>query len=608
MLTNKRRKGVNRTLAVVLVVVVVIVIAASVYAVSRPSKTSTTPPTSTTSSSTTSTGSGSSTTTTSTSAGAPYNETLVVAETLGEPSGLDVAWSTDAPAYEIEQNIYQGLVWYQGNSTNSYVGVLATNWSVTPDGLTYTFSLRHDVRFSNGAPFNAYDVWFNYYRLTLNNGPPGYILGPATFTPGNITLQDLNTFNFTDPTPAQLAVMENPNQSIQVVNEYTIAFHLAHPIPSFMARLAAPPGGIEYPQFIQEHGGVQANGTENTYVDANGAPGTGPYVVSSWIHGQSITLTLNPYYWGPRPHVSKVVIEYVTNTLDAINDLKSGSAQMLYTVPFNLLPDINSTPGVILESHGLSYDIAWLSLNTQAYPLNITDVRLAINYAVNRTQIIDKVLYGYGVPFQGPIPIGMFGHNNSIMPIGYNLSKAKQLLAEAGFPGGKGIPPLTLLYYTGDPVVLATVQIIQSDLAQIGITVTLEGVTQATYFNIAATVPRVSNYPDILWSVWFPDFAYPDDYAYSFENINSVFDNSNVNNTLLNLWTTEALNSANLTQQAILYSKITELDKQLGDNVWLWQSVVGYGVPAYASNVHNVYWNPILYGYNYSAIYIYPYS
>jgi len=60
--------------------------------------------------------------------------------------------------------------------------------------------------------------------------------------------------------------------------------------------------------------------------------------------------------------------------------------------------------------------------------------------------------------------------------------------------------------------------------------------------------------------------------------------------------------------QAILYSKITELDKQLGDNVWLWQSVVGYGVPAYASNVHNVYWNPILYGYNYSAIYIYPYS
>ncbi|MEM0121711.1 MAG: ABC transporter substrate-binding protein, partial [Thermoprotei archaeon] len=366
--------------------------------------------------------------------------------------------------------------------------------------------------------------------------------------------------------------------------------------------------GIEYPQFIQEHGGVQGNGTENTYVDANGAPGTGPYIVSSWIHGQSITLTLNPYYWGPKPHVSKVVIEYVTNTLDAINDLKSGSAQMLYTVPFNLLPDINGTQGVTLESHGLSYDIAWLSLNTQAYPLNITDVRLAINYAINKTQIINKVLYGYGVPFQGPIPIGMFGHNNSIMPIGYNLSKAKQLLSQAGFPDGKGIPPLTLLYYTGDPVVLATVQIIQSDLAQIGITVTLEGVTQATYFNIAATVPRVSNYPDILWSVWFPDFAYPDDYAYSFENINSVFDNSNINNTLLNLWTSEALNSANFTQQALLYSKITQLDKQLGDNVWLWQSIVGYGVPAYLSSVHNVYWNPILYGYNYSALYIYPYS
>jgi len=527
---------------------------------------------------------------------------LVVDETLGEPSGLDVAYSTDAPAYEIEQNIYQGLVWYCGTDVTQLCGVLATSWQQSADGLTYTFNLRQGVHFSNGDNFSAYSVWFNYYRLTLNNGPPGYIIGPVMFSNGSITLNDLNTFDFQNPTAAQLAVMENPSQSIQVVSEYEIAFHLSAPLGSFLARMAAPPGGIEDPAFVQAHGGTQANGTVNQYVDANGAPGTGPYVVTSWVHGQSITLGLNPDYWGPTPQVSTVVIQYKSNTLDAINDLKTGTAQMMYTVPVNLLPSITGTPGITLENHGLSFDLAWLSLNTQSYPLNITNVRLAINYAINKTALITDILHGYGVAFQGPVPQGMFGYNDSITPVGYNLTEAKALLAQAGFAGGSGIRPLSLMYYTGDPVIAATVQAVQSDLAQIGITVNLNGVTQATYFNTAATLPRVSNYPDIFWSAWFPDFAYPDDYAYSFENVASVFDNSNFNNPQLNLWTSQALNSSSATQQALLYSQVQALDKTLSPNVWLWQFKVGDGIPAYSSSVSNVYWNPILYGFNYSAI------
>ena len=526
----------------------------------------------------------------------------MVDETLGEPSGLDVAYSTDAPAYEIEQNIYQGLVWYCGSDVTQLCGVLATGWNQSPDGLTYTFNLRQGVRFSNGDNFTAYDVWFNYYRLTLNNGPPGYIIGPVMFNAGSVTVDDLNTFNFNNPTADQLAVMQNPNQSIQVVDKYTIAFHLSSPLGSFLSRLAAPPGGIEDPAFIQANGGTQVNGTVNKYVDANGAPGTGPYVVTNWVHGQSITLGLNPHYWGPKPQVSTVVIQYKSNTVDAINDLKTGTAQMMYTVPVNLLPSINGTSGVTLENHGLSFDLAWLSLNVQAYPLNITDVRLAINYAIDKNALIQDILHGYGVSFQGPIPQGMFGYNDSITPIGYNLTEAKTLLAQAGFPNGQGIRPLSLMYYTGDPVIAATVQAIQSDLAQIGITVNLNGVTQATYFNTAATIPRVSNYPDLFWSAWFPDFAYPDDYAYSFDNVASVFDNSNINNTQLNQWTNEALNSSSTTQQTQLYSQVEALDKSLSPNVWLWQFQVGDGIPAYSSSVQNVYWNPILYGFNYSAI------
>src|SRR5207249_8516566 len=158
--------------------------------------------------------SSSSSSTSSSTSRVPYNQTLIVDETLGEPAGLDVAYDTDTPAYEIEQNTYQGLVWYQGNSTNSYEGVLATGWTISQDRMTYVFNLRHGVLFSDGHPFTAYDVWFNYYRITINNGPPGYIIGNVVFNPSGVTVDNLNSFNFTNPTASEIAVMSNPNLSI----------------------------------------------------------------------------------------------------------------------------------------------------------------------------------------------------------------------------------------------------------------------------------------------------------------------------------------------------------------------------------------------------------
>jgi len=547
------------------------------------------------------------TTTSQTTQQIPYNQTIVEDGNQGEPSGLDIAWSTDEPAWELTQgNLYQGLIFYQGNSTTVFQGILATSWSASPDSRDFTFNLRQGVRFSSGQPFNAYDVWFNYYRITLNNGPPSYLLGTAVFSPGNVTLNDLNTFNFTNPSPSQLAVMENPSQNIQVVDQNTIAFHFATPVTSFIPRLASPAGGIEDPNFVQVHGGVQGNGTANDYVEQHSAPGTGPYVLQSWTRGQRIVLTLNPNYWGPTPHVGTVVYQFKSNTEDALNDLRSGAAQMMYTVPFNLLPAIQGAPGVYLENTGNSLDIFWISMNTQAAPLNNVLVRQAINYAINKQAIIDNIIHGYGVTVQGPLPHGMFAYNESILPYGYGVNMSEQLLAQAGYPGGKGIRPLSLVYFTGDPVQLAIVQAIQSQLAQVGITVNLQVVTQPTYFSIMATLPRVSNYPDMVYSVWFPDYAYPDDYAYAFENSQSVFDNANYNDSLLNSWTTQALDTGNTTLQLHLYSQVTQREKDLAGNVWLFQAKIGNGVPAYLTTIQNVTWNPIQYGFKFAPIYIAP--
>ena len=149
-------------------------------------------------------------------------------------------------------------------------------------------------------------------------------------------------------------------------------------------------------------------------------------------------------------------------------------------------------------------------------------------------------------------------------------------------------------------------QAVQSDLAQVGITVTLQVVTQPTYFSIVATVPRVSNYPDMVYSIWFPDYAYPDDYAYAFENSASVFDNTNFNDSSLNSWTNQALNTGDTALQAQLYSQVTQRDKELAGNIWLFQTKIGNGVPAYVSSVQNVTWNPIQYGFKFAPLYLAP--
>lgn len=502
--------------------------------------------------------------------------------------------------------MYPGLIGYEGSSITQFDPVLTANYTISPNATTYTFNMRQGLKFSDGQPVTAYDVWFEYYRITLNNGPPGYILGPVSsggpFLPGNVTINDLNTFNFTSPTQSQLAIMEASNQSIQVLSEYSLEFHFTTPMPSFLWRLAGPTGGLIDPNFVQTHGGVQNNSTENTYISDNGGPGAGPFEIKSWVQGQAITLVNNPLYWGPQPHVNEVILRYISVATNAISDLKTGAAQMVFNVPFNQLSGVTGVQGITLLNGGLSIDIGYLGINTQMYPLNITDVRLAINYAINKTQIIKSILGGYGEPFQGPIPIGMIGYNSSIAPIGYNLTYAKELLAQAGFPNGQGIPQLSMEYDTGDPVIASVMQTIDSDLTQLGLNINLQGVAATPFFTMLETLPRPANYPALVWGDWFPDYAFPDDYAYNSENINSVWNEANLNNTQMNTLTTEALtaNSTALINQ--YYTQITQIDKNESAYVWLFQLQDGYGIPAYLSTVHGITWNPMDYGFNYSSI------
>src|SRR5580658_145126 len=247
------------------------------------------------------------------------------------PDSLDPAVTFSTPGWAAVQQVYQGLVNYNGSQVTGFTGVLASNWTVTSNynGVTgtnistYTFTLRPGVVFSNGDPYNAFVQWYSLYRsLLLAQGPQfileenfystnytpssplNYYSPAATDQAANTTLaNDLNTWDFANPTPSEAAQMELPNQSFQVVNDESIALnlgygYLASNYTYLLASISAPNSYAVDPAWVDAHGGVTI-GQPNSYLASN-TLGTGPYVMNGYngVGGGGYTLTPSSNYWG----------------------------------------------------------------------------------------------------------------------------------------------------------------------------------------------------------------------------------------------------------------------------------------------------------------------
>src|SRR5438445_12679541 len=219
------------------------------------------------------------------------------------PDTLNPSVTFTTPGWAIVQQVYQELVMYKGSSYTEFVGVLAKNWTTSNNNLTYTFSLRHGVHFSNGDAFDAYVMWFSLYRSLLMNLPPQFILGQNFWYPGvnyyspadqqdnatkNLTTY-LNTWKFDALTPSQIAIMEDPNQSFQVIDEFTIALNLGNgylgtPYSYIFATLAAPIAAAVDPKVIQAHPNADGVAVKNETSDwmSQNALGTGQYKLTAY--------------------------------------------------------------------------------------------------------------------------------------------------------------------------------------------------------------------------------------------------------------------------------------------------------------------------------------
>jgi ABC-type transport system substrate-binding protein len=385
--------------------------------------------------------------------------------------------------------------------------VLATSWSNSSGGTVYTFNLRQNVNFSNGDPFNAYQVWgqmYGFYYLSLNSSYwlldyPVFNMATANFGPPTIAL--MNQSGLINPSPALMSIMKNPSWPIYVTNSSTIVFHLKAPFPWFIGTLVVFQGLLFDTQWLLKHGGFGTTTAYNPYFNLHPIPGTGPYVVTNAVENSYVSFTQNPNYWGKNltkaqiqanpyldpGHVKNVVVNARYDDISRYADLSTGTAQIsgILTQDWPLVLS-NSNRFSYLSSPPWSMLVVGMALNTLRYPTSITAFRQAIVHAINYSNINSHIFFNGLVPWMGPeYPAWKDYYDlGNYAPYTYNVSLAKQDLTASGVDTTKlAATPLEFRVLAGCTYCIDTAQAVQSDLAIIGIPVNII-VTTPSYYSL----------------------------------------------------------------------------------------------------------------------------
>jgi len=426
---------------------------------------------------------------------------LIVGQ-IAEPQSLDPQVSTAVNDFRILVNIYDGLVRY-ADGTLEVEPALATDWTISDDGLTYTFNLREGVNFHDGTPFNAEAVKFNFDRM-LDEDHPYYDTGPFPLS-----------FNFS-------AV-----DSVNVIDEHTVEFVLTEPFAPFLSNLAYPTGLIVSPQGVMDN------------VDDYGRnpSGTGPYRFVEWQSNTRVVVEANPDYWDGAPALEAVVFRPITDANTRVAEMLSGGIDVMVEVPPDNVSQFEEDSAFeVYEQAGPH--VWYVMLNARYGPFADKLVRQAANYAVNKEALVNEVLQGTATVSDSPIaPAFNWAYNENLEPYPYDPDMAGQLLSQAGVDS----PEVTFYVTEGgsgmlDPVTMGTA--IQADLEAVGFDVTIETYEWNTFLGIVnpglgedvdmAEMAWMTNDPDVLPFLTLRTGAWPEEGGFN----SSYYSNEEVDELL----------------------------------------------------------------------------
>lgn len=379
--------------------------------------------------------------------------------------------------WQVPYYCYERLVQYKmenGKPSTEVEGSLAKSWTVSEDGLTWTFKLNPGHKFDDGTAVDAKAVKFSFDRVkAIKKGPSDY-------------------FKLVE--------------SVEAPDAETVVIKLTRPFAPFLQTLAVDSGNIVNPK-VMEH---EKDGDFGSGYLANHSAGSGPYKVAEFSQGQSIKLAVNEHYAGKAPALKTIVFQIVKDPSAQRLQLEKGDLDIAAGIPMNQLEELKNNKDITVnEAPGMLASVIYLN-NTKA-PLDNVKFRQALSYAVDYKGIIDGAVKGHGEQLTTPVPKGMWGRDDNAAGYSYDVNKAKELLSQSGVAAGT---QLTLLYSDNQPFNETQALMLQNNFKAIGIDLKLEKTAWPTFRE------RVDKKDfELGMGTWSPDYADPQNYmSYWFDS------------------------------------------------------------------------------------------
>jgi peptide/nickel transport system substrate-binding protein len=393
-----------------------------------------------------------------------------------EPPTLDPALQTDNLSEAVVTNVFRGLV-AMAPDTLEVQPAVARSWAIAPDGMTYTFTLRDDVRFHNDRRLTADDVVWSFRRLMAKQtrSPRRFLLEPLT---GAAAFADGKTDDF---------------PGVSAPDPATVVLHLDKPFAPLLGLLTMA-GAAILPREVYED-------PEKKYLRA--PVGCGPFKFLRWESGSLIELGAFDHYYAGRPALDRVQIRIIDNQVTAFQEYQAGGLDSLDEVP-NDLPE--GLKPEVLRYPFLGIGYIGFNLDREPFKGNAA-LRQALNYAVDKEHLWNVLMPGSNIPGRGLIPPGVPGYDPGLPGFPHDEAKARSLLARAGYPAGRGLQPISLWYNTSEDN-RRIAEAVQADLRTVGVPVTLREVDWAAYIKAvegSATSPGEAQMFRFGWSLDYPD-------------------------------------------------------------------------------------------------------
>ena len=361
---------------------------------------------------------------------------ILVVQAPAEPPGLDLTASpASAIAGIIHQNVQEGLL--RIDRTGRLAPLLAERWSVSPNGLTYTFLLKRSIRFHSGRELTANDV-----KLALERA-----MNPETNHPHREQYEAI--------------------ASIETRNQSTVSITLSRPSSSFLLTLARQ-GSVIYPR-------------EAVVQQKSWPIGTGPFRFKEWVRGDRIVIEKNPsYHIRGLPYLDRIVFRFLPDPNVTLAALKAGDIDVIgFGVPPEAVAGLKRDPNLqVIEGH-TTIDVI-LAMNNSRPPFTQPLVRRALTHAIDKAEVVQGAMFGLGLPIGSHMdPLNPYFTDLS-KEVPYNPQKARQLLSQVGY--GKGFD-VTLKVTPAYPYTVRAGEVVANQLARVGVRARIELIEWAQWLD-----------------------------------------------------------------------------------------------------------------------------